>query len=193
MAGGGALRSKHAPARFRTYITAHENHMAKLRETQFVGADNLEIIAWPSRLVMIGDIGCLGDITITVEKYLRVLATDTSPADVLAGDHDVEVQTFLYSYRAGVRGHGTIIRVDNNHPWKGHADEHHKHHCDWRSDDDIGRVEWLGEDRWQTLGEFVREVAVWYDAHRDELPNPDSYATPLARVPQILWNPLAHE
>lgn len=35
--------SKHSPARFRSYINAHENHMAKLRATHFVGADTLEL------------------------------------------------------------------------------------------------------------------------------------------------------
>jgi len=182
-------RSKHAPARFHSYITAHDNHMAQLRATQFVGADTLSLVAWPGRLVMVGDIGCLGNITISVEKYLKVITPDATPDHVLAGDHDVEVQTYIYSYRAGVRGHGTIVRVDNNHVWPGHPDEHHKHHCNWRSDDDSGEVEWLGEERWPTLGEFVREVMEWHGTHREELPEPDQYAVPLERAPHILWNP----
>ena len=184
-------RSKHAPARFRSYITSHDNHMAKLRETQFVGADNLELIAWPSRLLMVGDIGCLGDITVTVEKYLNVITPDATPDDVLGGDHSIEVQTVLYAYRAGIRGHGTIVRVDNCHPWPGHEDDHHIHHCDWRTEDDVGRVEWLGEARWPTLGDFVRDVMAWYHEHRDELPRPDVYGEPQQRAPRLLWNPLA--
>jgi hypothetical protein len=167
--------------------------MAALRETQFVGADTLDLVAWPGRILMIGDIGCLGNITISVEKYLRVVTPHASAEQVLDGDHDIEVETLVYSYRAGVRGHGTILRVDNNHTheWLGHADEHHAHHCDWRSDDDVGRIEWLGADRWPTLGDFVRQVMDWYYEHREELPEPDVYATPLKREPHIMWNPNA--
>lgn len=186
-----AAPSKHAPARFRSYIAAHNRYMAQLRETQFVGADTLDIVAWPSRLLMVGDIGCLGDIRISVEKYLRVLTPDATPDDVIKGDHEIIVQSYIYSYRAGVCGHGTIVRIDNNHSWPGHTDEFHIHHCDWRSDDDVGRVEWVGEDNWPTLGEFIRDVASWYYEHRDELPRPDEYAVPLAREPHLLWNPMA--
>lgn len=185
-------RSKHAPARFRSYIRAHDNHMSQLRVSGFVGADTLELIPWPSRLLMIGDIGCLGRIVITVEKYLEVLSRDATPADVLAGDHDVLVQTRIYSYHAAVEEHGAILRYDNNHPWPRHVDEHHVHRCDWRDrDDDPGRVEWIGADHWPTLGEVIRELSAWYDQNRDELPCPDDYGTPIKREPRILWNPLA--
>jgi len=165
--------------------------MGQLRATGFVGTDSLRLVAQPSLLLMIGDIGCLGDITITVEKYLTVITDGATPSDVLAGDHDVMVQTIIYSYRAGVRGHGTILRYDNNHGRPGHADWHHAHRCDWRSADDVGHVEWIGEDRWPTLGDVVEEVMDWYYEHRDELPRPDAYATPLRREPHILWNPFA--
>ena len=183
--------SKHAPARFRSYIGAHDGHMGQLRKTGFVGADTLELIAWPQRLLMIGDIGCLGDISITVEKYLAVVTPDATPADVLDGDHDIVVQTRLYSYHAQVCGHGAILRYDNNHPWPGHEDEHHVHRCDWRNhDDDPGRVDWVGADAWPTLGDVIAEVMSWYYEHRDELPRRDDYATPIARQARILWNPL---
>ena len=72
--------SKHAPARFRSYIGAHNRHIGQLRARSFVGADTLELIAWPRQLVMVGDSGCLGEITLTVEKYLRVLTADASPS-----------------------------------------------------------------------------------------------------------------
>jgi hypothetical protein len=55
--------SKHAPARFRSYIGAHNKHISQLRATGFVGADTLKLIAWPQQLVMVGDIGCLGSET----------------------------------------------------------------------------------------------------------------------------------
>lgn len=166
--------------------------MVQLRATQFVGADGLEWIAQPSLLLMIGDVGCLGNIRITVEKYLAIVTRDATPANVLDGDHDIVVQTIGYAYHAAVRGHGMILRYDNNHPWPGHADDHHVHRGDWRdAEDDSGRVEWVGEDRWPTLGEVVREVMDWYYGNRDDLPNPDLYATPLPREPRTRWNPLA--
>lgn len=164
--------------------------MAQLRASHFVGADNLRLDAQPSLLLLIGDIGCLGNISITVEKYL---ATDeASPGEVIDGDHDVLVQTIEYSYHACVRGHGMILRYDNNHPWPRHADDHHAHRGNWRDEnDDSGQVEWVGVDRWPTLGDVITEVSEWYYSHRDELPNPDDYATPLHREPRTRWNPNA--
>ena len=53
--------------------------MGHLRATNFVGADNLRLIAQPNLLMMIGDIGCLGNILITVEKYLAVVTEKSSP------------------------------------------------------------------------------------------------------------------
>ncbi|HVV87315.1 MAG TPA: hypothetical protein VHE35_29945 [Kofleriaceae bacterium] len=163
--------------------------MGQLRSTGFVGADTLELIAWPKQLVMVGDIGCLGDLSITVEKYLRVVTPGARPADVLDGDHDISVETYVYSYHASVRCHGAVFRYDNNHGRPGHADWHHVHRCDWRSDDDVGQVEWIGEARWPTLGDAIRELSAWYYEHRDALPSPDEYAAPLQRQPRILWNP----
>jgi hypothetical protein len=160
--------------------------MGHLRVTGFVGADTLELIAWPQLLVMVGDVGCLGDITVTVEKYLRVLTDDATPLDVLSGDHDIVVQTYLYAYHANVGDHGPIFRYDNNHGRPGHADRHHVHRCDWRTSDDAGRVDWVGEHKWPTLGEVIQELRNWYYENRDELPRPDEYATPLKRTPRIL-------
>lgn len=164
--------------------------MAQLRETQFVGADTLKLVAWPSRLLMIGDIGCLGGIRISVEKYLRIMTPGATASDVIAGDHDIEVQTFAYAYHAAVEGCGMVLRYDNNHGRPGHLDWHHVHRGDWRSkDDDTGVVEWIGEHRWPTLGDVIRELSNWYEAVRDELPNADGYATPLVREPHLFWNP----
>lgn len=166
--------------------------MAQLRATTFVGADSLRLVAQPALLLMIGDIGCLGNILITVEKYLAIEMPGTTPEEVLDGAHDVTIQTISYAYHAGVRGRGMILRYDNNHPWPGHADNHHVHRGEWRDpDDDAGRVSWIGEDCWPTLGDVVREVMDWYYTQRDELPEPDVYGSPLSREPRTRWNPLA--
>lgn len=99
-------------------------------------------------------------------------------------------QTMLYAYHAGIRGGGMILRYDNNHSWPRHADQHHVHRGNFKdSDDDSGKIEWLGADRWPSLGDVVREVMDWYYVHRDELPNPDTYAEPLERNPRTMWNP----
>lgn len=165
--------------------------MGQLRASGFVGADNLRLIAQPSLILMIGDVGCLGNITITVEKYLAIVTPTANPSEVLAGDHDVVVETIRYAYHAQVSKHGPILRYDNNHPWPRHGDNHHVHRCDWRKQDDSGRVEWVGAAHWPTLGTVVNEVMDWYYEHRDELPQPDAYATPLQREPRTMWNPLA--
>jgi hypothetical protein len=162
--------------------------MGQLRATGFVGADTLRLIAWPSLLVMVGDIGCLGDLVVSTEKYLEIVTPDASPDDALAGDGDILVRTLIYSYNASVRGRGTIFRYDNNHGRAGHADWHHVHRCDWRSSDDDGTVAWIGEDRWPTLGEVVRELMDWYYEHRNQLPTPDDYAVPLVREPRIVYH-----
>ena len=43
---------KHAPARFRSYIGAHNRHIGQLRATGFIGADTLGLIAWPQQLAV---------------------------------------------------------------------------------------------------------------------------------------------
>jgi hypothetical protein len=163
--------------------------MAKLRATHFVGADTIQVVGWPRRVLMVGDIGCLGNIRISVEKYLTVLTPGATGLDVVDGDHDIEVQTQIYAYHAAVVGHGMILRYDNNHGRSGHADWHHVHRGDWRDrTDDAGKVEWIGEHRWPTLGDVIQEVADWYYEHIADLPEPDRYADPLSREPHILWN-----
>ena len=161
--------------------------MGQLRATSFVGADTLRLVAWPGRLLMVGDIGCLGDIRLSVEKCLRVVTPGATAAGIVDGNHDVIVQTTMYAYHATICGHGLILRYDNCHPRAGHADWHHVHRCDWRTDDDAGQIEWVGEDRWPTLGEVVNELMDWYHAHYDELPGSRRLRCPVA--PQAA-NPL---
>jgi hypothetical protein len=161
--------------------------MGELRSSGFVGDDTLRWLVWPQFLVMVGDIACLGDLVISVEKYLTVVTEDATPGDVLR-DGDIQVQTLVYSYNASVRGRGTVFRYDNNHRWKGHADNHHVHRCDWRKDEATGVVQWVGEARWPTLGEVVVELESWYWEARSDLPNPDVHALPLEREPRALWH-----
>jgi hypothetical protein len=160
--------------------------MERLRSSGFLGDDTLRLIPWPSFLVMVGDIACLGDLVVSVEKYLVVVTPGATPADAL-DDGDIEVQTLIYSYNASVRGHGTVFRYDNCHGWAGHADNHHVHRCDWRKKEDTGRVNWVGEARWPTLAEVIIELEGWYWGTRDDLPQPDDYADPLEREPRAVF------
>lgn len=148
--------------------------MEALRRRGFVQDDTLTFITLPGQVRLVGEIACLGNIVIVVKKYLV--------CDGHEEHDDNEVQTVTYSYTALVRGHNTFLRCDNAHPHEGHADEHHKHRCDWMAQGEEvelqGSPEWLGRDRWPSLAAFINEVHDWYDEHREELPDPDA-------VPQL--------
>lgn len=167
--------AKHSPARLSTYREIHESRMDGFATSGFVGEHNLGFEFEGSGVLVIeGEISCLGDIVIRVEKYLDVLEEDTP---------DPLVRTYSYSYNASVRGHGNVVRYDNLHPHEGHPDEHHKHDFDWRTGDELAPVSprWVGVAGWPTLSEFIEEVMGWYYRHLDELPNPNAYGSLGAR------------
>lgn len=134
----------------------------------FVARHNLSFEFEGSEILSIeGEISCLGDMVIRVEKYLRVLEED-SP--------DPLVQTYSYSYNASLRTFGNVMRYDNLHPHEGHRDSHHKHDFDWRTGEEFPySPRWVGTTGWPTLSEFIEEIVGWYYRHQNELPNPDSY------------------
>ena len=163
--------SAHGPARLSTYITVHENHMQMVRGGGVIHHDTLKFKALPSTITLTGEIACLGNIIVQVNKMLVIV----EPAE------DPEVQTITYAYNAWVRNHKTFLRYDNSHPHKGHADRHHKHILDWRTG--RGRVEWVGVAAWPTLTDVLHEVESWYWANREDLPDRD-------KVAQLgLWGP----
>jgi hypothetical protein len=142
--------------------------MDGFRSSGFVGEDSLEFDFWEAGLLTIkGEISCLGDIVISVNKTLEVQDD---------GMTDPPIQTFLYAYNAFVRGQNSFLRHDNTHRYPDHADEHHRHELDWRSGEELaGSPLWVGSDGWPTLGKFMEEVEGWYWKRRAELPNPESY------------------
>lgn len=148
--------AKHSPARFSTYVTAHENYMDQLRATDFIGNDSLEIPPFESGLFKIrGEISCLGNIAVRVEKTLVVLGEE--------GETDPLVQTVDYAYNASVRGYKSFLRYNNLHTVPGHKDAHHKNSFDWQTEEHLpGSPEWVGEAGWPTLGEYLEEVREWY-------------------------------
>lgn len=142
--------------------------MDQMRSRGFVGADNLELKSLPADiLTIVGEIACLGQIVVKVEKYLHILEGYGEGA---------LVRTFEYKYNAFVRSRNNILRYDNAHRHPGHGDAHHKHLFNWRTGRELpGFPQWVGESGWPTLGEVLSEVEQWYYTHREELPNPDAY------------------
>lgn len=163
------IPSKHSPTKFSTYYSIHENRMDQFRSGGFVGEDSLTFdFGTVGVLTIKGEISCLGNILIRVEKNLVVIEDGTP---------DPLVQTVDYAYNASIRGQETILRHDNLHRYPGHQDEHHRHEYDWNTGDDLaGSPSWVGAQGWPTLSEFIEEVEKWYWEHEGKLPDSDKYA-----------------
>ena len=159
---------EHSPAKFSTYFSIHENRMDGFRSRDFVGEDSLEFTFLEAGILKIeGEISCLGNIVIRVERTLVVLEDGTT---------DPPVQTIFYAYNASVRGRNSFLRYNNLHRLPGHRDEHHKNSFDWRTGAHLPHSpEWVGVEGWPTLSQFINEVEEWYWQHREELPHPESY------------------
>lgn len=160
--------ASHAPNRLRNYERIHETCLEHFRSRSFIDVDTLCFEAGDGVITIEGEIACRGGIVIRVSKDLQIL--DKSLDDPL-------VQTVLYKYNASVRGHRTFLRWDNCHVHAGHADEHHRHESDWRTEENMpGSPFWHGVDGWGTLTNFIEQVEEWYWRHREELPSPDGFA-----------------
>ncbi len=163
------IPAKHSPARFSTYFAAHENHLAQLCQAGFVDSDTLVVEAYatlPTVWSIIGEISCRGEIILSVNKLLECVSDDPDPL----------IQTVRYSYHASVRGGGNILRYDNHHSRPEHLDDHHKHVFDVTTGAET--IEWIGADRWPTLGEVLRELFAWHSDNYESLANPEAFATP---------------
>jgi len=106
-------------------------------------------------IVLQGGIACLGNLVLTVNKFLEILSR---PDD----DHPL-VETRIYKYNLSVRGHDTVFRYDNEHPWllhPGHPDPHHKHLFDWRVGREIKPPSpvWVGVNDWPHLNRVIEEA-----------------------------------
>lgn len=162
--------------------------MERLRQEGFVQNDSLLWGPSGRNIRLVGEIACLGNIRIRVYKSLSVSPSKTVPI----------VQTIDYSYTAVVTGYGRIVQVDGTHKHDNHEDAHHRHELDWRKDKDRnehGRLIWLGEQRWPSLADFVREMHAWYDRNVSTLPDPGLVPTPVdptkgGRFPDFVpWDP----
>ena len=151
--------SKHQPNRFSRYVEVHETVMRQFLRGDFVISEELAFEAGEGFILLTGQITCVGNIYIDVEKQISIV--DDSQADVL-------VQTIAYRYNAFIRGRGNILRYDSPHPT--HNQEHHVHRYDILHGDREGSVTFIeNEDERPTLGEVIREVQEWYYRNYDEL------------------------
>lgn len=161
---------KHQPSRFGRYQEVHNTVISQFQARSFVGPETLVFDPAAYGILLKGEIGCRGNIVVNVDKFIEIL--DGSGETAI-------VQTRWYSYNVFVRGYYNIFRYDNqdaDYLRQGHLDEHHKHHFDWRIGRELhGSPEWIGADKWPTLGNVLEEVEDWYWTHQAELPNPDSY------------------
>jgi hypothetical protein len=154
-------------------MDAHLGHMASLRATGIVGDDTIKLLRFADSLLMVGQIGCKGNIVITVEKLLAIT------------DEEI-VQTVRYSYQATIRNGHKILRYDNQHAHHGHADDHHKHVFNFQTGDELANSpHWIGVDGWPTLSDVIREIAEWHHEHYDELTDAETYAKPEAQAPRL--------
>lgn len=144
--------------------------MQSLRDASFIDTDTIEVVPYPPKSFrMVGQIGCKGNILLTVDKLL---------ARIDEGD-DPLIQTVVYSYNASIHNGHNIIRYDNQHSRMDHPDAHHKHVFDVRTGDEVeGSPYWIGIAKWPTLGDVVRELMQWHEQHYDLLPEPEIFATP---------------
>jgi hypothetical protein len=150
--------------------------MESLRAAGFVDRDTIVIHRYPKVLRMLGQIGCKGNIVVTVEKLLEITSDGEGPL----------IQTVRYSSHAQIRNGHNILRYDNQHTYPGHQDEHHKHtFALWTGDEQESSPAWIGRANWPTLGDVLRELMDWHSHHYDDLANPDVFATPEKHVGRL--------
>lgn len=157
---------KRSPHRLQSYLDTHHAHMDSLRREGTVGGDTIEWgPAGGSDFRLHGEIACIGDIVISVDKTLEIQSGNGHQALVLGA---------LYKYNAHLAGNGVIVRYDNVHKHNGHRDEYHKHDGDPFAGTEHPAV-WVGRDNWPTLADVIREVRGWRDANYSRLERPDAF------------------
>ncbi len=162
----------HGPNRLQNYFEIHNTVLQKFKDRGFVGEDTLELDIYGSDLYMVGELGCLGNIVIRVEKKLEFVESpeEKNPA----------IQTVYYSYNVSIRNEHNIFRYDNQDEdfsfRSGHSDEHHKHLYDLHNGEEVdGSPIWIGAHAWPTLGQTIEEAEIWYWMNKESLRKPDEY------------------
>lgn len=149
--------------------------MARLRDGGFVHRDNLSFSKISDSTIRLdGNVACLGDIVVSVEKKLEIVWRDRG---------EPLVQTVNYGYNASIQGWNSFLRWDNYHQYPGHQDPHHLHRMAWQTGLELpGSPERIGAQGWPTLAEAIREVGSWYYDNFEQLPRP--FATAILTAPR---------
>jgi len=132
--------------------------MAQAVARGFVLADELELSVYGAGyLVISGQIRCLGDILIDVDKVLKV---------VDGTGESTRIQTAWYRYNARIPGRGIVVRYDAPHP---HRPVHHAHRFNILEASPVEQIEESPDGDWPVLGEVIQELEHWYYEHYDAL------------------------
>jgi hypothetical protein len=138
---------------FQHYLDAHFGSLARFEDFFLLDASHLAIDE-PAEgtITMIGRLFFAHGLFIHVRK-------------ILERNDRGQVRTVQYSYHAGVIGKDarSILQYDNAHPHPGHADEHHRHRYDCQHWIEIKPPEWIGRERWPTLGDVIEELYEWWN------------------------------
>jgi len=151
-APGDPRRNKHDWNGLESYLATHERHLRNWEH--FITSDTL--VLGPNDengLVIEGRLECQDGLFIDVKKMLEL------------NEHN-QVRTIAYKYHAGILGEPPrpLFRYDNAHVYvrEGHVDAHHRHRYDHATWQEIDHPEWVGQERWPTLGEVIAELHEWW-------------------------------
>jgi hypothetical protein len=166
----------HGPNKYAAYVDVHNSVIARLAGQGFVCFDETRFLRTEGIITLVGRIGCVGGLIVTVEKLLEEIGVlDGSPL----------VQTFKYAYNVSVQGYGNLVRFDNAHSHDGHMDKHHRHDFDPMTGIELpGSPLWIGATGWPNLGRVLTSLRDWHCDNAGELPakhncpDPDSFRNP---------------
>jgi hypothetical protein len=138
------------------YFHVHESHMQRFMASGFVLSHDLDTSPIPNGLILSGRIRCQNGLFTDVRKVLVVEDRHGRPW----------VRTERYSYQAGLEDgeNRPIFRYDNAHPYRGHADDYHRHRFDPTTWEEIDPPEWIGRENWPHLSDVIDELHGWWDA-----------------------------
>lgn len=107
-----------------------------------------------------GEIRCVGDISIDVEKYLAIVDGE---------GHATRVQTFKFTYDVHINKIGNIFRYCSAHP--DHNKQTHVHRYDvfGTGEEDAKGFRFLNDEEWPNLSQVIIEAAGFYYDHVEEL------------------------
>lgn len=157
-----SINPRHKPIKFCRYQEIHDSYIESFVQRGFIGENTLRFEPDLYEIILLGEIACRGQIVITVNKSIEIIE---------GSGENALIQTWLYEYNVSIRNYGNVFRYDNSHSRLGHLDNHHKHEFDWRiKETGEGKVTWIGEDQWPTLGDVIEEAEKWYWNNYIELP-----------------------